>query len=235
MQTGESTGVVAHERNRFDAVFRDRKDAGRRLGDALLSFQQENPLVLAIPRGGVEVGFQVALRLEAPLAILVARKLPLPGNPEAGFGAIAEDGSTFLVEDMAGIIGPRVVEETICRQKQEIQRRIQILRKGEPLPPLEGRTVIVLDDGIAMGSTIRAAIAMCRNQKVKRIVAAAPVASPSTAEDLKKIADEVVILEKPPHFRAVAQVYEDWYDVTDEEVLRIMAEYRRLKTPTERS
>lgn len=210
-------------------MFRDRKDAGLRLAEALKPCQEQHPLILAIPRGGVEIGYQVALALDAPLAILVARKLPLPGNPEAGFGAIAEDGSTFLIESLAATLGPEVVEETIRRQKREIQRRIEVLRAGEPLPSLSDRTVIVLDDGIAMGSTIRASIAMCRHQEPRRIIAAAPVASPVTAEQLKKIADEVVILEKPLLFRAVAQVYENWYDVPDEEARRIMGEYRRRR------
>ena len=202
-------------------MFRDRKDAGLRLADALQPFKQENSLVLAIPRGGVEIGFHVALRLDAPLAMLVARKLPLPGNPETGFGAVAEDGSTFLIERIAARLGPQLVAQIIRRQRQEIERRIHTLRRDEPLPPLGGRTVIVLDDGVAM----------CRTQKVKRIIAAAPVASPSTADELAEIAD--VIIEKPMYFRAVAQVYEDWYDVSDEEVIQIVDEYRRINGQTD--
>lgn len=210
-------------------MFRDRKDAGVRLAEALDVYRKDEPLVLAIPRGGVEVGYHVAVRLDAPLAILVVRKLPLPGNPEAGFGAIAEDGSTFMIEHLAAALGPRTVEEIIRRQRQEIQRRIQVLRRGQPLPALEGRTVIILDDGIAMGSTIRAGIAMCRNRQAKRIIAASPVASPSTADELAEITDAAVILERPAFFQAVAQVYENWYDVPDEEVIEIMEAYRRSK------
>jgi predicted phosphoribosyltransferase len=208
-------------------MFRDRKDAGRRLADALQSYRQEHPVVLAIPRGGVEVGVQVALGLEAPLAILIARKLPMPDNPEAGFGAVAEDGSTFLVEYLAAALGSARVQETIREQMQEIERRIQVLRRGEPLPPLKGRTVIVLDDGIAMGSTMRAAVTLCRNHGAGKVVVAAPVAGPSTAAELRKLADDVVILETPVTFRAVAQVYENWYDVSDEEVIRLMDEYHK--------
>jgi predicted phosphoribosyltransferase len=210
-------------------VFRDRKDAGSRLAGVLEAYRQEEPLILAIPRGGVEIGFHVAVGLEAPLAILVVRKLPLPGNPEAGFGAIAEDGSTFIVEHLARALGPERVEEIVRQQKQEVRRRIEVLRAGEPLPPLAGRTVIIVDDGIAMGSTIRAGITMCRNQSAGKIIAAAPVAGPETARELKTVADEVVVLETPPHFRAVAQVFESWYDVPDEEVIRIMEEYRRMR------
>ena len=208
-------------------LFHDRKDAGGRLAEALDPYRTEDPLILAIPRGGVEVGCQVALRLRAELDILVARKLPLPGDPEAGFGAVAEDGSMFLIEPLAAMIGPAMVEQIIRRQKREILRRIEILRKGRPLPPLQDRTIVLVDDGIAMGSTIRAGIAMCRNQRARRVIAASPVAGPRTAEELAEVADAVVILEKPLLFRAVAQVYEDWYDVSDEEVLRIMDEYHQ--------
>jgi putative phosphoribosyl transferase len=108
-----------------------------------------------------------------------------------------------------------------------MERRIQVLRRGEPLPALEGRTVIVLDDGIAMGSTMRAAVALCRHRRAGRVVVAAPVASPSIAAELRELADDVVILETPALFRAVAQVYENWYDVSDEEVIRMMDEYRK--------
>ncbi len=219
-------------RQRVQSVFRDRKDAGLRLADALQPYQQGNPLVLAIPRGGVEIGFHVATRLHAPLSILIVRKLPLPDNPEAGFGAVAEDGSTFFIEPLAAALDPTVVEEIIDQQKREIRRRIEVLRNGAPLPGLENRTVMIVDDGIAMGSTIRAGIAMCRNQRAGRIIVGSPVASPSTADDLARIADAVVVLETPLFFRAVAQVYENWYDVSDEEVIRIMAEYERLGRET---
>lgn len=210
-------------------VFHNRKDAGLKLAEALSPYRKDEPLVLAIPRGGVEVGFHVAMGLDAPLDILVARKLPLPGNPEAGFGAIAEDGSLFLVEPLATRIGPDMVAQIVRRQKQEIQRRIEILRKGEPLPPLRDRTILLVDDGIAMGSTMRAAIAMCRNQGARWIITASPVASPGMAAELARIADRVVILEQPVFFRAVAEVYEHWYDVSDEEVLQIMDEYHRAR------
>ncbi len=200
-------------------MFRDRKDAGQRLAEALGHYQSEHPVVLAIPRGGIEVGFHVAQRLNAELGALVVRKLPLPHNPEAGFGAIAEDGSTFLFEEMAQSLPQEVVKRIIREQNEEVRRRIAALRRGAPLPQIGGRTAIVVDDGIAMGSTVRAGVALCRNQQAEKIVVAAPVAGPSTAEDLMHIADEVVILEKPPLFRAVAQVYQNWYDVPDEEVI----------------
>lgn len=210
-------------------MFRDRREAGLRLAGALAPFKQENPLVLAIPRGGVEVGCHVAAGLDATLAILVVRKLPLPTNPEAGFGAIAEDGSTVMVDLVANAMTPETVQEILRQQRREITRRVEVLRQGRPLPEIEGRTAILVDDGIAMGSTIRAAVAMCRNRKAGRIIVASPVAGPTTARDLRQIADEVVILETPASFRAVAQVYENWYDVSDDEVLAIMRRYERRR------
>lgn len=208
-------------------MFRNREDAGRRLAIALDAYRITNPLVLAIPRGGVEVAYQVADRLNAELAALVVRKLPLPRNPEAGFGAIAEDGSTFVFEHMAAALPEEVVGQIIETQKREVQRRIDVLRKGESLPNVADRTVILVDDGIAMGSTIRAGIKMCRNKRADQVIVAAPVASPSTVEQLDRLADDVVVVEQPQLFRAVAQVYENWYDVPDEEVIKIMDEYQR--------
>jgi len=121
-------------------MFRDRKDAGQRLGEALDGYKGCDGIVLAIPRGGVEVGYYVAEYLELPLSIIVARKLPLPANPEAGFGAIAEDGSVFFVERFHDSLPPAVVRRIIRRQRHEIQRRIDVLRDGKPLPPVTGKT-----------------------------------------------------------------------------------------------
>jgi putative phosphoribosyl transferase len=210
-------------------MFRDRQDAGQRLGEALSAYKTETPLVLAIPRGGVEVGYYVARKLEAPLAIVVVRKLPWPGDPEAGFGAVAEDGSLFIFEHMRTALDPAVVKEIVQKQKREIRRRIQVLRNSAPLPRIAERTVILVDDGIAMGSTVRAAITLCRNEQAGKIIVAAPVASPSAAKELTRLADSVVIVERPFSFRAVAQVYENWYDVSDEEGLAFMREFAEQK------
>lgn len=211
-------------------MFRDRADAGERLAEVLEPYKAENPVVLAIPRGGVEVAFHVARRLDAELAALVVRKLPLPYNPEAGFGAIAEDGSTFIFEEIAESLPATVVEKIIQEQKKEIQRRVEALRRGAPLPQIKGRTAIVVDDGIAMGSTVRAGVALCRNQEAAKIIVAAPVAGSATADELTRIVDTVIILEKPPLFRAVAQVYKDWYDVPDEEVVALLDEFAAQRT-----
>jgi predicted phosphoribosyltransferase len=211
-------------------MFRDRKDAGRQLAAALNSYKDQNPLVLAIPRGGVQVGFYVAAHLEADLSLLVARKLPFPDNPEAGFGAIAEDGSTFLTDYAERYLSSETVNAIVKEQSREISRRIKVLRKGHPLPPIAERTVILVDDGIAMGSTMQAAIMLCKNQKAEKIIVGSPVASPSTAAGLAKIVDDVAILEKPISFHAVAQVYSNWYDAGDEEVVRIMENWKQHKS-----
>jgi predicted phosphoribosyltransferase len=210
-------------------MFKNRKDAGEKLAQALEKYRTENPIILAIPRGGVEVGLQVAAKLNADFSLIIARKLPFPDNPEAGFGAIAENGSTFIFENAYYWLAGETIEEIKQQQIAEIERRIQALRKGDPLPDISGRTVILIDDGIAMGSTMRAAIELCKNKKAGKIVVAVPVAGREVAEKLQEKVDELVVLEIPAYFRAVAQAYERWYDVSDEEVLDLLRESIREK------
>jgi putative phosphoribosyl transferase len=207
-------------------MFEDRKEAGQKLGKALESYRGTNGIVLAIPRGGVEVGYYVAQYLRLPLSIIVVRKLPFPENPEAGFGAIAEDGSTFFIDRFHGQLPAGLTRRIIEEQKRELKRRIKVLREDKALPEIAGKTIILVDDGIAMGSTVQAAIMLCKNKKAAKIVVAAPVAGPATAAELQEVADEVVILERPPFFRAVAEVYKNWYDVPDDEVIDIMQKSR---------
>lgn len=203
-------------------IFRDRKDAGMRLASRLEKYRGVDALVLAIPRGGVEVGCIVAEHLRAQFSLLVTRKLPFPDNQEAGFGAIAEDGSVFIFEDAAMWVSSEAIERIVDEQSGEIRRRVQVLRGGRPLPEIEGRTVILVDDGLAMGSTMRASIMLCRKRDAGRIVVAVPVAGREVAEEVSRIVDELVVLEIPARFMAVAQVYMNWYDVPDEEVLEII-------------
>jgi len=210
-------------------MFKNRKDAGEKLAKALEKYRTENPIILAIPRGGVEVGLQVAAKLNADFSLIIARKLPFPDNPEAGFGAIAEDGSTFILENAHYWLSGENIEQIKQEQIDEIERRIKALRGGNPLPELAGRTVILIDDGIAMGSTMRAAIELCKNRKAGKIVVAVPVAGREVAEELQEKVDELVVLEIPAYFRAVAQAYEKWYDVSDEEVLDLLRESIRKK------
>lgn len=190
-------------------------------------YKDQNILVLAILKGGVEVGYQVAKYLNAGFSIIVSRKLPFPDNPEAGFGAVAEDGSTFIFKDAARWLPQETFDRIISQQKGEIQRRIAVLRKGEPLPEIADRIVILVDDGIAMGSTMRATINLCKNKGARKIIVAAPVCGEETAAEIGEIVDEIVILSKPVFFRAVAQVYMNWYDVSDEEVMAIMEKWQK--------
>jgi len=210
-------------------MFKNRKDAGEKLAQALERYRAENRVILAIPRGGVEVGLQVSKRLEADFSLIIARKLPFPDNPEAGFGAIAENGSTFIFENAGYWLAGETIEQIKQEQIAEIDRRVNALRGGNPLPDIAGRTVILIDDGIAMGSTMRAAIKLCRNRNAGKVVVAVPVAGREVADAIAKEADELIVLEIPVHFRAVAQAYENWYDVSDEEVLDLLRERIREK------
>jgi putative phosphoribosyl transferase len=206
-------------------TFRDRADAGRKLAEALEPHKGRRVLVLGIPRGGVQVAFEVARGLQAEFSVLMARKLAYPDNPEAGFGAVAEDGSRIVSETAQYELDEAEISAIIREQEKEIQRRVKVLRRGQPLPEIKGRTVILVDDGLAMGSTMTAAISLCRKRKAKRIIVAVPVAGDWAAREITKLADETVILTKPVPFFAVAQVYEKWYDVPDREVIRLLAEW----------
>ena len=216
-------------------MFKNRKDAGEKLAGALEKYRAENPLILAVPRGGVEVGLQVSKKLDADFSLIIARKLPFPDNPEAGFGAIAEDGSTFVFEDASYWLSGETIEIIKKEQIAEIRRRIKALRGGNPLPEIKERTVVLIDDGIAMGSTMMATIELCKNRRASKIVVAVPVAGREVAEMIRKKVDDLVVLEIPRYFRAVAEAYENWYDVSDEEVLDLLKENireRELKDPS---
>jgi len=210
-------------------MFADRKDAGLKLAAALEEKNIKNPIVLAVPRGGVEVGYYAARHLEADFSLIVTRKLPFPYNPEAGFGAMAEDGSLYIQKEAQKWLDRKTINNVIDEQKKEIIRRIKNLRNNEPFPKIKNRNVILVDDGIAMGSTIRASIAMCRKQEAGKIIVAAPVSGPDMEKTLKTECDEVIILEKPVGFQAVAQVYLNWYDVSDSEVKKFMENWREKK------
>lgn len=139
-------------------MFDNRKDAGEKLGRALEKYRDKGVLVLAIPKGGVEVGYEVTKYLNAEFSIIISRKLPFPDNPESGFGAVAEDGSMFIFDFAKDFFPPEMIDSILSEQRSEIERRIAVLRKGKPLPEIKGRTVILVDDGIAMGSTMRASL-----------------------------------------------------------------------------
>lgn len=212
-------------------MFADREDAGRQLAQALEGYRDTNALILAIPRGGVQIGYEVAKALDAELSLIVTRKLPYPDNPESGFGAVAEDGSVFLYPEAAHHLAEAMIERIKADQRDEIERRIALLRGGRPLPEIAGRTVILVDDGIAMGSTMRASIELCKHHRAGRLVVAVPVAGERAIREIEPLVDDIVVLESPPYFRAVAQVYERWYDVPDREVLTLLERWRQQRNP----
>jgi putative phosphoribosyl transferase len=213
---------IEYNSQKGEAMFKDRKDAGRKLAAALQPYKEEDILVLAIPRGGVELGYEVAKALRCDFSLVICRKLPYPYNPESGFGAIAEDGSLYINKPAAASVSEHEIERIIMAQGKEIKRRIERLRGGRALPPLKGRTVILVDDGIAMGSTMHAAVDLCRKAEAGKIIVAVPVAGREAKEKFSEMADEVIVLESPANFYAVAQVYEKWCDVSNEEVLDIL-------------
>jgi putative phosphoribosyl transferase len=205
--------------------FRDRHEAGERLAEELTSYADEpNVIVLALPRGGVPVAAQVAKKLNVPLDVFVVRKLGLPGHPELAMGAIATGGVRVL---NGGVINSlRVPDDVInavtAEEFQELQRRERSYRDDLPPPEVEGKTVIIVDDGIATGSTMFAAIAALRQLNARRIIVAAPTIARSTYYYLRKHADEVVTVMMPEEFYGVGQCYEDFSQTTDEEVHKLL-------------
>lgn len=188
------------------------------LAEELLHYRGKNPIVIAIPRGGVETGYKVAEMLDGELAIAVSRKLGYPGNPEAAFGAVAEDGSLYLYPHAFHRLTKEDVESVMEQEKKEILRRIRTYRHDRPFPDLENRTVIIVDDGIATGSTLMATIEMCKKKNPETLVVAAPVSGRDMVRTLRKHVDEVVILETPDDYYAVSQAYKDFSPVTDSDV-----------------
>ncbi|MGC5036417.1 phosphoribosyltransferase [Streptomyces sp. DT190] len=208
--------------------FRDRRQAGGELAETLRTRQREgalpDPVVLALPRGGVAVAREVAAALRAPLDVLVVRKIGAPFQEELGVGAMAGDEVPLLDEDALRHLGIReaALNPVIERERVELRRREQLYRRGRPAPDLRGRTVIVVDDGLATGSTARAALRFVRRQQPGRVVLAAPVCSPEAAGLMRAEADEVVCLHVPASFIAVGLWYEDFGQLTDQDVLEAL-------------
>jgi putative phosphoribosyl transferase len=204
--------------------FVDRVDAGRRLASALKDLANKDTAVLAIPRGGVVVGYEVAKALDLPLDIIIPRKIGAPGNPELAIGAMTEDGTVLLDEQIVESL--RVSEEYIRQeseaQKREIRRRLTLYRGAVSYPILENRSVIIVDDGIATGSTMKAALASVRNRGAKSVIVAIPVGPPSTIRELEEKADKVVCLRTPEPFYAIGQFYENFAQTPDEQVTRLL-------------
>jgi len=211
------------------AFFIDRVDAGKRLASALKNFSGKKGIVLAIPRGGVVVGYMIAKTLNLQLDIIIPRKIGAPDNPELAIGAVAEDGTTILDQNLIKYLGVSreyLIEETE-RQKREIKRRLKLYRQDTSYPDLKGLDVIVVDDGIATGSTMKAALTSVKNRGAASITVAVPVGPPSTIEELEKMADRVVCLYTPEFFQAIGEFYKDFSQTSDEEVIGLLLENKR--------
>jgi putative phosphoribosyl transferase len=210
------------------AYFTDRNEAGYKLALALEDFKG-NGIVLAIPRGGVVVGYVIAEELKLPLDVIIPRKIGAPNNPELAIGAVAEDGTAILDNNLIRYLGVStkfIIEETE-RQKQEIHRRLRLYRQDGGYPNVKGLDVIVVDDGIATGSTMKAALASVKNRGAHSVTVAVPVGPPQTIEELEKLADRVVCLYTPEFFQAIGQFYSDFRQTQDEEVIELLRENRQ--------
>jgi putative phosphoribosyl transferase len=206
------------------SFFANRLDAGKQLAQALTRFKGEDVIVLSIPRGGVIVGFEVARALGARLDIIVPRKIGAPDNPELAIGAVTEDGTAILNDSLVSELGvsERFIREESVKQREEIVRRLKSYRGDAPYPGLKNRVVIVVDDGIATGYTMKAALASVRKKGAKSVVVAIPVGPPSTIRELGRIADHVVCLYTPEIFYAIGQFYDDFSQTTDDEVKKLI-------------
>ena len=206
------------------SMYLDRRDAGRRLAVELAPFLHERPVVVALPRGGVPVAFEVARALGAPLDILAVRKLGAPGNPELGVGAVAEDGTGVLDARSAGMVGmtEALLEETLTRESEELRRRVERYRDGRPATGVHGRVVVVVDDGLATGLTALAAVRALRKRGARGILIAVPVGSRQAVSMLAEEADRIVCLTVPERLMGVGMWYRDFAAVSDEQVVSLL-------------
>lgn len=206
-------------------TFHDRNEAGQLLAQRLLHYANRPVvLVLGLPRGGVPVAYEVARALHAPLDVMLVRKLGVPGQEELAMGAIASGGKRVVNEEVVLGLGipPQVIEAVTAQEQRELARRERRYRGNRPPLDIHGRTVILVDDGLATGATMRAAIAALRQQQPARVVVAVPVAPPSVCQELRAVADEVVCLLAPEPFFGVGAWYDDFSPTTDEEVRRLL-------------
>ncbi len=211
-------------------IFRDRTDAGRRLAARLADYaDRPDTLVLALPRGGVPVAYEVAKALGAPLDIFLVRKLGVPGREELAMGAIATGGVRVVNEETVRHLNiPREVIDTVAANElKELERRERAYRGDRPAPDVEGHTVILVDDGLATGSTMRAAVAALRRQRPAHVIVAVPVSSQRTCDEFREEVDEIVCAVTPEPFHGVGLWYEDFSQTTDEEVRELLARAER--------
>lgn len=211
-------------------LFRDRTEAGRVLADRLAAYANyPDAMVLALPRGGVPVAFEVAETLNLPLDIFVVRKLGLPGHEEFAIGAIASGGARVLDQDLIRqlSLSDEIIEHIVAREQRELERRERTYRGQRPMLDVRDRIVIIVDDGLATGSSMRAAIAALRQKRPKKLIVAVPVGARMTCSELEALADEVICLETPENFSAVGLWYRDFSQITDEEVIHLLERNRK--------
>lgn len=207
-------------------MFRDREDAGRQLARTLKGRPLHNPLVLAIPRGGIVAGAVIARELGAELDVVLSRKLRAPGQPELALGAIAENGQVYLnphIGEYFGDLDDYLIEEKRY-QLAEIARRRKLFSAARPPASVAGKSVIVTDDGIATGATMIAALQTLQGEKTREVIVAVPVASPDSLEQIRPLCDDIVCLLEPETFWAIGQFYQDFTQVEDEQVVSLLRE-----------
>ncbi|MGH8947083.1 MAG: phosphoribosyltransferase [Acidimicrobiia bacterium] len=209
---------------RLHQPFQDREEAGRRLAHELARYRESEPVVLALPRGGVPVGYEIAKALEAPLDVVVVRKVGVPEHEELAMGAVASGGVLVRNEDVISGLGipEKVVEAAAEAKRREVAAREGAFRGDRETPDLEDRTAIVVDDGIATGSTMRAALHALRERGIDRLVVAVPVASETACEEMRGLADDVICLIASDQLIAVGQWYRDFSQVSDDEVVGLL-------------
>lgn len=209
--------------------FPDRHAAGRRLADELQRFAAHDPIVLALPRGGVPVAYEVAKRLQAPLDVLIVRKLGTPTHPEIAMGALASGGATVLNHEVLQLfhVSEEALRAETARAAEELARRAALYRGDRPAPDVRGRTVLLVDDGLATGATMQVAVEAVRQYGPARVVVGAPIGAREACELLGRKADEVVCAETPAAFRAVGLWYRNFEQTTDREVVELLAAARR--------
>ena len=206
-------------------MFRNRQEAGELLAEELLPFRNDpSAILLALPRGGVAVAYQLSLALRLPLDVLITRKIGAPDNPEYALGAVSESGAVYWNrEALSGLsLTERQLSAAVQAQQKEVARRVALYRQGRPFPDLNDRTVILVDDGLATGATFFASVATVRQGNPRRVIGAIPVGPRSTVEEARKLVDQMVVLRVPDPFYAVGNFYRDFEQVEDREVLQYL-------------
>jgi predicted phosphoribosyltransferase len=217
----------------MERAFANRTEAGRQLAEELEKYAgRDDVIVLGLPRGGVPVAYEVAKRLRTPLDVFIVRKLGVPGFEELAAGAIASGGVRVLNEDVVRAIpyAEEAIEAVTAKETTELERREQIYREGRPPPELRDRIVILVDDGLATGATMRAAVKALRQRGAAKIVVAVPVGPPDTCHEIKEQADETICLSMPAFFQAVGQYYEDFSQTSDEDVRELLSQAAQSKS-----